>query len=64
MYLEFRHLKTIKAIHEYGGLARAADILVHIPICIIPSGQSTRRSSWDGVVPPKIKTLKAFKSWA
>ena len=27
MYLEFRHLKTIKAIHEYGGLARAADIL-------------------------------------
>jgi len=27
MYIEFRHLKTIKAIHEYGGLARAADIL-------------------------------------
>jgi len=27
MYIEFRHLKTIKAIHEHGGLARAADIL-------------------------------------
>jgi len=27
MYLEFRHLKTIKAIHEQGGLARAADVL-------------------------------------
>lgn len=27
MYIEFRHLKTIKAIHEQGGLARAADIL-------------------------------------
>ncbi|GLQ33886.1 LysR family transcriptional regulator [Amylibacter marinus] len=27
MYLEFRHLKTIKAIHEQGGLGRAADTL-------------------------------------
>lgn len=27
MHLEFRHLKTVKAIHEAGGLARAADIL-------------------------------------
>lgn len=27
MYLEFRHLRTIKAIHEAGGLAKAADIL-------------------------------------
>lgn len=27
MHLEFRHLRTIKAIHEAGGLARAADIL-------------------------------------
>ncbi|MEM8553542.1 MAG: LysR family transcriptional regulator [Pseudomonadota bacterium] len=27
MHLEFRHLKTIKAIHEAGGLARAADML-------------------------------------
>ena len=27
MYLEFRHLKTIKAIHDAGGLARAADQL-------------------------------------
>ncbi len=27
MYLEFRHLRTIKAIHDQGGLARAADIL-------------------------------------
>ncbi|MEL7099956.1 MAG: LysR substrate-binding domain-containing protein [Pseudomonadota bacterium] len=27
MYLEFRHLRTIKAIHEAGGLARAADQL-------------------------------------
>jgi len=27
MYLEFRHLRTIRAIHEAGGLARAADIL-------------------------------------
>lgn len=25
MYLEFRHLRTIKAIHEAGGLARAAE---------------------------------------
>lgn len=27
MHLELRHLKTIKAIHEAGGLARAADLL-------------------------------------
>ena len=27
MHLEFRHLRTIKAIHEAGGLARAADRL-------------------------------------
>ncbi|MEO0938600.1 MAG: LysR substrate-binding domain-containing protein [Pseudomonadota bacterium] len=27
MYLEFRHLRTIKAIHEAGGLGRAADLL-------------------------------------
>ncbi|GHA60489.1 LysR family transcriptional regulator [Amylibacter ulvae] len=27
MYIEFRHLRTIKAIHEQGGLARAADVL-------------------------------------
>ena len=27
MYIEFRHLRTIKAIHECGGLARAADQL-------------------------------------
>ena len=27
MHIEFRHLKTIRAIHEAGGLARAADLL-------------------------------------
>ena len=27
MNLEFRHLRTVKAIHEAGGLARAADVL-------------------------------------
>jgi len=27
MHIEIRHLKTIKAIHEAGGLARAADVL-------------------------------------
>src|SRR6056297_2787578 len=27
MHIEFRHLRTIKAIHEEGGLARAADRL-------------------------------------
>ncbi len=27
MHLEFRHLRTIKAIHDSGGLARAADLL-------------------------------------
>jgi LysR family transcriptional regulator, regulator for metE and metH len=27
MYLEFRHLRTIRAIHQAGGLAKAADIL-------------------------------------
>jgi LysR family transcriptional regulator for metE and metH len=27
MHVEFRHLRTIKAIHEAGGLARAADML-------------------------------------
>jgi LysR family transcriptional regulator for metE and metH len=27
MHLEFRHLRTIKAIHQAGGLARAADML-------------------------------------
>ncbi|MDD9977349.1 MAG: LysR substrate-binding domain-containing protein [Boseongicola sp.] len=27
MHIEFRHLRTIKAIHQAGGLARAADIL-------------------------------------
>ena len=27
MHIEFRHLRTIKAIHDLGGLARAADVL-------------------------------------
>ena len=27
MHIEFRHLRTIRAIHEFGGLARAADQL-------------------------------------
>ena len=27
MYFELRHLRTIRAIHEAGGLARAADLL-------------------------------------
>ena len=27
MHIEFRHLRTIKAIHQEGGLARAADML-------------------------------------
>lgn len=27
MHIEFRHLRTIKAIHEAGGLGRAADVL-------------------------------------
>ncbi|MDP5349407.1 MAG: LysR family transcriptional regulator, partial [Paracoccaceae bacterium] len=27
MHIEFRHLRTIKAIHEAGGLGRAADLL-------------------------------------
>ena len=27
MHIELRHLRTIKAIHEAGGLARAADLL-------------------------------------
>ncbi|MEN8660237.1 LysR family transcriptional regulator [Marivita sp.] len=27
MHIEFRHLRTIKAIHEYGGVAKAADQL-------------------------------------
>ena len=27
MHIEFRHLRTIKAIHDTGGLARAADML-------------------------------------
>ena len=27
MYIEFRHLRTIKAIHDQGGLARTADVL-------------------------------------
>ena len=27
MHLEFRHLRTIRAIHESGGMARAADVL-------------------------------------
>ena len=27
MHIEFRHLRTIRAIHEYGGLARAAEQL-------------------------------------
>lgn len=27
MHLEFRHLRTVKAIHEAGGLAKAADML-------------------------------------
>ncbi|QDY68678.1 LysR family transcriptional regulator [Qingshengfaniella alkalisoli] len=27
MHLEFRHLRTVKAIHDAGGLARAADVL-------------------------------------
>ena len=27
MHIEFRHLRTIKAIHEAGGIARAADLL-------------------------------------
>ena len=27
MHIEFRHLRTIRAIHEAGGVARAANLL-------------------------------------
>ena len=27
VYMEFRHLRTIKAIHEHGGVAKAAELL-------------------------------------
>ncbi|MGB0298601.1 MAG: LysR family transcriptional regulator, partial [Paracoccaceae bacterium] len=27
MHIEFRHLRTVKAIHENGGVSNAADIL-------------------------------------
>jgi len=27
MHIEFRHLRTVKAIHDCGGLARAAELL-------------------------------------
>ena len=27
MHIDFRHLRTIRAIHQAGGLARAADLL-------------------------------------
>ena len=27
MHIEFRHLRTIRAIHDAGGLARAAEVL-------------------------------------
>ena len=27
MHIEFRHLRTIKAIHDAGGVARAAEML-------------------------------------
>ena len=27
MHLELRHLRTVRAIHEQGGLARAAEVL-------------------------------------
>ncbi|MDA7827832.1 LysR family transcriptional regulator, partial [Rhodobacteraceae bacterium] len=27
MHIEFRHLRTIKAIHDTGGVARAAEVL-------------------------------------
>ena len=27
MHIEFRHLRTIRAIHDAGGVARAADLL-------------------------------------
>ena len=29
MHLELRHLRTVRAIHEQGGLARAAEVLNH-----------------------------------
>jgi len=27
LHIEFRHLRTIRAIHDAGGVARAADLL-------------------------------------
>ena len=27
MHIEFRHLRTVRAVHEAGGVARAADLL-------------------------------------
>jgi LysR family transcriptional regulator for metE and metH len=44
MHLEFRHLRTIRAIHEAGGLARAADMAEHHPVRAEPSGQGARGS--------------------
>ena len=63
MYIEFRHLKTIKAIHEYGGLARAADILCISQSALSHQVKALEGSSWNGVFLSKIKTFKTFKSW-
>lgn len=45
MYLEFRHLRSIKAIHEQGGLARAADVL-----CVTQSALSHQIKTLEGQV--------------
>ena len=57
MHIEFRHLRTIKAIHDLGGLARAAEQLNITQSAL--SHQVKGLEEQAGVDPPLISCVRA-----
>ncbi len=59
MHIEFRHLRTIQAIHEAGGLARAAELHEHHPVGAEPSGQGAGGSGRGRAVRAPLQAVEA-----
>ena len=59
MHIEFRHLRTIKAIHDTGGLARAADTLNITQSALSHQIKGLEDQGWGGAVCASHKTAKA-----
>ena len=63
MHIEFRHLRTVKAIHDEGGLARAADRLHITQSALEPSDQGAGGSGRGGIVHPPLQADAAQSRW-